>query len=51
MKTFCVRRGYIIALAAAFIFAVGCQKENEPEPVQVIGFDQLDTEGIASWIP
>lgn len=51
MKTFCVRRGYIIALAAAFIFAVGCQKENEQEPVQVIGFDQLDTEGIASWRP
>ena len=51
MKTFCVRRAYIIALAAVLLFAQGCGKEKDTEPVQVIGFDQLDTEGIASWRP
>ena len=44
------KRKYIIALMAAmFLCVAGCGKEADAEPVQVIGFDELDTEGIASW--
>ena len=44
------KRQYIIALMAAiFLCVAGCGKEADAEPVQVIGFDELDTEGIASW--
>ena len=44
------KRQYIIALMTAmFLCVAGCGKEADAEPVQVIGFDELDTEGIASW--
>ena len=49
MKRNTYKRVYIIALLAAVLLVSGCGKEADAEPVQVIGFDELDTEGIACW--
>ena len=38
-------------LLAAVLLVSGCGKEADAEPVQVIGFDELDTDGVASWRP
>ena len=44
------KRAYIIVLlASVLLLAQGCGKETEAQPVQVIGFDELDAEGLASW--
>ena len=50
MKRNTYKRVYIIALLAAVLLLVqGCGKEDDAEQVQVIGFDELETEGLASW--
>ena len=44
------KRAYIIVLlVSVLLLAQGCGKETEAQPVQVIGFDELDAEGLASW--
>lgn len=50
MKRMIHKRVYVIALLAALLFwAQGCGKEADAQPVHIIGFDELDAEGIASW--
>lgn len=52
MKKTKYKRVYIFALlAAVLLFAQGCGKETNTEPIYIIGFEELDAEGLASWRP
>lgn len=39
----------MILLAAVLLFATGCGKEEETANANVISFEELDAEGLASW--
>ena len=49
MKRNIYKRVFIIALLAAVLLVFGCSKGADAEPVHIIGFDELETESIASW--
>ena len=41
----------IMFLVASMLLSVGCGETKPEEPVNVIGFGEMDTEGVASWRP
>lgn len=41
----------IMFLVASMLLSVGCGETKPEEPVNVIGFGEMDTDGVASWRP